>query len=112
VCIAVAALAVAVAAGGWSIQEGRAAARRPPSGGEAADPDDPLGRLDARTGARKQLFEPWMVVTAALLIAGLVIAPRLFGITFLLLPFLFGGRRRPPQRPNRPGDDPRWSSTE
>ena len=53
-----------------------------------------------------------MVVTAALLIAGLVIAPRLFGITFLLLPFLFGGRRRPPQRPNRPGDDPRWSSTE
>jgi hypothetical protein len=53
-----------------------------------------------------------MVIAGALLIAGLVIAPRLFGVTFLLLPFLFGGRRRRPGRSDHPGDDPRWSSTE
>lgn len=39
----------------------------------------------------------WALITAALLVLGLVIAPRLLGFTFVLLPFLLAagaGRRR------------------
>jgi hypothetical protein len=108
VCIAVAALAAAAAAGWWSIREARTGSRRP----EPGDPPGAMERSDDAPRARRPLFEPWMVATAALLIAGLVVAPRLFGITFLLLPFLLGGRRRPPRRPEGAGDDPRWSSPE
>jgi hypothetical protein len=35
-----------------------------------------------------------VLALAAIAVAGLVLAPRLFGITFLFLPFLFGNRRR------------------
>jgi hypothetical protein len=41
----------------------------------------------------------WIGVATALLVLGALVAPRLFGFTFLLLPFLWRGRRRRgPQR--------------
>ncbi len=41
----------------------------------------------------------WLGVASAFAVVGLVIAPRLFGFTFLFLPFIWvGGRRRPRQR--------------
>jgi hypothetical protein len=37
----------------------------------------------------------WLIVCGVLLVVGLVVAPRLLGFTFLLLPFIWiGGRRR------------------
>lgn len=104
-CIAVAALVAAVGAIWWSIQAERDARRS----GERVSDDRP----GAPPGApRRPPFEPWMVVAAAVVIAGLVFAPRLFGITFLFLPFLFGGRRRRMPPRDRSDDDPRWSSSE
>jgi hypothetical protein len=50
-----------------------------------------------------------MVATAAHLVAGLILAPRLIGVTFLFLPFLWGNRRRGTggrDRERRSGDDP------
>jgi hypothetical protein len=41
----------------------------------------------------------WIGVATALLVLGAVVAPRLFGFTFLFLPFLWmRGRRRPGRR--------------
>jgi hypothetical protein len=41
----------------------------------------------------------WIGLATAFLVLGAVVAPRLFGFTFLLLPFLWRGhRRRGPQR--------------
>jgi hypothetical protein len=39
---------------------------------------------------------PWVVACAGLAFLGLVVAPRLFGVAFLLLPFIWirGGRRQ------------------
>ncbi len=39
---------------------------------------------------------PWVVACAGLAFLGLVVAPRLFGVAFLLLPFVWirGGRRQ------------------
>ncbi len=38
----------------------------------------------------------WLGVAAAFVVVGLVIAPRVFGFSFLFLPFIWvGGRRRP-----------------
>jgi hypothetical protein len=103
VCIAVAALAGAAAAGWWALQQGRAPIRAP---GGTVDPDVPAA--PART---RSAIEPWMAITAALLIAGIVIAPRLLGVTFLFLPLMFGRRRRGPRGPRsndwgRGRDDP------
>lgn len=40
----------------------------------------------------------WLGVAAVSIVLGLVIAPRVFGFTFLFLPFiLVGGRRKPRQ---------------
>jgi len=44
----------------------------------------------------------WVVVSATSLLVGIFVAPRLLGITFLLLPFVWArgfGRRRRPGRP-------------
>jgi hypothetical protein len=44
----------------------------------------------------------WVAVVAALTVLGLVVAPRLLGITFLFLPFVWIGglgRRRQQRRP-------------
>ncbi len=104
VCIAVAALAGAAAAGWWAIQQGRTPARQT---GGAFDPDAP-----GAVPRTRPVIEPWMAITAALVIAGIVIAPRLIGVTFLILPLLFGRRRRwGPGGPRRDGrgrgsDDP------
>ncbi len=49
----------------------------------------------------------WIGVGAVLLILGVVVAPRLLGFVWVLLPFIWlrsGGRGRP-QRPRRPPDD-------
>jgi hypothetical protein len=41
----------------------------------------------------------WIGVATAFLVLGALVAPRLFGFTFLFLPFLWmGRRRRGPQR--------------
>jgi hypothetical protein len=41
----------------------------------------------------------WIAVATAFLVLGAVVAPRLFGFTFLFLPFLWmSRRRRGPQR--------------
>jgi hypothetical protein len=41
----------------------------------------------------------WIGVASALLVLGALVAPRLFGFTFLFLPFLWmNRRRRGPQR--------------
>jgi len=104
VCIAVAALAGAAAAGWWALQQSRVSSR--PSGG-AVDAGEA-----AAPARHRPVIEPWMAITAALLIAGIVIAPRLIGVTFLFLPFMFGRRRRwgpgGPRRDDRGGgrDDP------
>ena len=93
VCIAVAALAGAAAAGWWALQQGRAPAR-PPGGAFDSPETGPPARA-------RPVIEPWMAITAALVIAGIVIAPRLIGVTFLILPLMFGRRRR--WRPGGPG---------
>lgn len=55
----------------------------------------PSGRPPGRPAA---VFPArWAVISAALLLLGLVVAPRLLGFTFVLLPFLLiagAGRRR------------------
>jgi hypothetical protein len=41
----------------------------------------------------------WLIVCGVLLVLGLVVAPRLLGFTFLLLPFIWvGGLRRRRER--------------
>jgi hypothetical protein len=104
VCIAVAALVAAIGAVWWSIQAEREARRSPEPSEDRPIPLSPPRRRPA--------FEPWMVAAAVVVIAGLVFVPRLFGATFLFLPFLFGGRRRRMPRQDRPDDDPRWSSSD
>lgn len=55
-----------------------------------------------RTPGRPAAVFParWALITAALLVLGLVIAPRLLGFTFVLLPFLLaaGASRRRRER--------------
>jgi hypothetical protein len=87
VCVAVAALAGAAAAAWGALQQGRASARPPPV--ETADHGEAVAPPRTRP-----VIEPWMAITAALLIAGIVIAPRLIGVSFLFLPLMFGRRRR------------------
>jgi hypothetical protein len=100
VCIAVAALAGAAGAGWWALQQGRAPGRAQGRSPEGAF-DGPETAAPART---RPVIEPWMAITAALLIAGIVIAPRLIGVTFLFLPLLFGRRRRWGPGGPRPGN--------
>jgi hypothetical protein len=83
ICLAVAALAVAVAAGFRAVEQRNAPRPEAFEHPEGAPPPP-----------RKPLVEPWVLALAAIAVAGLVLAPRLFGITFLFLPFLFGNRRR------------------
>jgi hypothetical protein len=53
-------------------------------------------------------MEPWVLVAIALMIAAIIVVPRLIGVTFLVLPFVFGRRRQ--RRPPGPSlrDDPRF----
>jgi hypothetical protein len=48
---------------------------------------------------------PWLLLVIVLLVVGLVIAPRLLGITFLFLPLLWIRRPRPEDRERRPEDE-------
>jgi hypothetical protein len=98
--IAAAALAGAAAAGWWAFEQGRAAKRPGPAGGEAVA--HPEGAPHPRA---RPTLEPWVVVVAALAIAAVVVAPRLVGFTFLVLPFVFGRRR-----PRRPPGPQRWEA--
>jgi len=103
VCIAVAALAGAAAAGWWAFEQGRAASRPGPAGAETFAHPEGMPRARSRPA-----MEPWMVVAIALTIAAIIVVPRLIGVTFLVLPFVFGRRR--PRRPPGPArqDDPRF----
>jgi hypothetical protein len=96
VCIAIVALLGAAAAAWWAIEQSRA----------PSPADHPEGAPAPR---RRPVMEPWMVAVAALLVAGLILAPRLIGVTFLFLPFLWGNRRRGHggrDRERRSGEDP------
>jgi hypothetical protein len=104
VCFVAAALVGAAAAAWWAVQQGGAASRP----GPATSPGpDAFGRPEAASRAHSRpVVEPWVLIVAALAIAAIVVVPRLIGISFLLLPIVFGrrGRRRPPGFPRR--DDP------
>jgi hypothetical protein len=58
---------------------------------------EPAGAVDRP--ARRFAPSPWVLGAIVLLLLGLFVAPRLLGVTFLFLPFLFGrwarGRRGP-----------------
>jgi hypothetical protein len=93
VCVAVILLLGAAAAVWWSVGPGRAEREPHPL-------LDPEGAARAR---RRTRLEPWMVAGVALFLAGVVVAPRLLGFTFLFLPLLWGRRRRGPDRDQQDG---------
>lgn len=62
-----------------------------------------LGLREGRT--RLVMPGPWLLLVIALLVLGLVVAPRLLGITFLFLPLLWIHRPRPRERERRREDE-------
>jgi hypothetical protein len=86
VSLAVLALLGVAAAVWWSV-------------GPARERSEPLLHPEGAPPARPRIrrpIEPWVVVAVALMVAGIVVAPRLLGFTFLFLPLVFGHRRREP----------------
>lgn len=59
------------------------------------------GRASGRAVAR--IPGRWIVLSTVLLLLGLLVAPRLLGFTFLLLPFVWMGRAGRRRRPNEDG---------
>jgi hypothetical protein len=86
ITIAFLALLGVAAAVWWSVGPGR----------ERPGPDYAAHPEGAPRIRRRPQIEPWMVASLLLLVAGVIIAPRLLGFTFLFLPLLFGRRRRGP----------------
>ena len=65
-------------------------------------PGGPAGRLGRSPS-------PWILLTVLLLLLGVVVAPRLLGVTFVFLPLLWMRRRRGPgpwRGPGGRGGDP------
>ncbi len=62
-----------------------------------AGPRTPRERLQAAMG-RRGTPEPWVLGLIALLILGILVAPRLLGFTFVFLPLILMNRRRFPRR--------------
>lgn len=54
---------------------------------------------------RLMIPKPWLLLVIVLLVLGLVVAPRLLGITFLFLPLLWIRRPRPRERGREREDD-------
>jgi hypothetical protein len=67
-----------------------------PEGARHERPRGPVGRLGRSPS-------PWVALTVLLLLLGVVVAPRLLGVTFVFLPLLWMHRRRGPGPWRGPG---------
>lgn len=63
----------------------------------------------ARSGLRVPV--PWVAAGVVLLLIGVVLAPRLFGFTFLFLPLFLSRRLRRPPGPRSTGPG-RWDASD
>src|SRR5205823_6908024 len=88
ISILVLVLAVGIGLVAWAAVTGMQGCRG--SGGDAPE------RPGNGQGRRVSAPSPWIVVTIVVLLLGVVVAPRLLGVTFVFLPLLWMHRRRGP----------------